>query len=126
MVRAEFKTWLAENATLSEPERRRAWQALALSRTADSHDIAARSPLDHSAPRFDWMAGEPPLSSPSPLGKPANRVGSASLADLGQRPVDSVGCPHYGNRDVAHWGQASTLPRSPELYEGFYLGRVVN
>jgi transposase-like protein len=83
-----FETWLGKIVALTEPQRRRAWQALALSETADSNDI------------------ENPALVPQP-----NRAGAASVAELGQRRVDIVGCPHCDNRDLVHWGQASDLPR---------------
>jgi transposase-like protein len=101
MDRAGFEAWLAGAATLSEPQRRQAWQALALSEPADGHDIEAHSQLDQSASP----------ASPSPPAQPANRAASASVAELGQRRVDSVGCPHCDNHDVVRWGQASDLPR---------------
>ena len=40
-----------------------------------------------------------------------NRLGSDVVAELGQRRVDSIGCPHCASRDVVHWGKASALPR---------------
>jgi hypothetical protein len=36
MDRAGFEIWFAGNGALSEPQRRRTWQALALSEAADS------------------------------------------------------------------------------------------
>jgi transposase-like protein len=39
------------------------------------------------------------------------RLAAASVADLGQRRVDSIGCPHCDNSDVVRWGRASALPR---------------
>lgn len=111
MDRAGFEIWLAGIVALSGPQRRRAWQALALSETADSGGIEAHSPLDQGASRVDRAADEPPAASPPRQAEPANRVASASVADLGQHRVDSVGCPHCDNHDVVRWGQASDLPR---------------
>ena len=41
-----FETWLGEIAALTEPQRRRAWQALALSETADGGEIETRRFVD--------------------------------------------------------------------------------
>jgi transposase-like protein len=111
MDRAEFETWLAGVAALSGPQRRRAWQALALAEATDSRGIEARNRLDQDAPRVARAADEPSPARPPPQVEPANRGASASVAELGQRRVDSVGCPHCDNRDVVRWGQASDLPR---------------
>jgi len=102
-----FETWLGGIAALTEPQRRRAWQALALSETANSDEIETRRPLDQGASRFDRAADEPQ----PPQARPADQAGAASVAELGQRRVDSIGCPHCNNRDVVRWGQASDLPR---------------
>jgi transposase-like protein len=103
-----FETWLSGIDTLTEPQRRLAWQALALSETGDSHDIEKRETSDQNPSLFERVAGEPRPTNPRPPTKP---VGAASIAELGQRRVDSVGCPHCDNREVVRWGQASALPR---------------
>ena len=41
-----FETWLGGIAALTGPQRRQAWQALALSETADSGDIGTETSLD--------------------------------------------------------------------------------
>jgi hypothetical protein len=82
---------------LTESQRRLVWQALALSETADSRDLEKRETSDHTPSRFERAPGEPRPTNPLPQAKP---VGTASVADLGQRRVDSVGCPHCDNRDV--------------------------
>jgi transposase-like protein len=92
-----FESWLVGIDTLTEPQRRLAWQALALSETGDSYDIEKREASDQA----------PSLSERVP----AKLVGAASVAEIGQRRVDSVGCPHCDNREVVRWGQASALPR---------------
>jgi transposase-like protein len=111
MDRAGFETWLAGIAALSEPQRRRAWQALALSEAADSRDIKAPVGLNQGASCVAGAADEPPGASRPRQAEPVDRVGLASVAELGQRRVDSVGCPHCDHRDVVRWGQASALPR---------------
>jgi len=106
-----FETWLSEIAALSKAQRRRACQALALSATADSRDIETPSKIEADASDFARAAAKPQASRQPPLTAPANRIDTASVADLGQRRVDSVGCPHCNHRDIVHWGQASDLPR---------------
>jgi transposase-like protein len=102
-----FETWLGEIVALTEPQRRRVWQALALSETADSSDIETPNPLECG---FDCAVDEPRPTNPALVPQP-NRADAASVAELGQRRVDIVGCPHCDNRDLVHWGQASDLPR---------------
>jgi transposase-like protein len=106
-----FETWLGEIAALTEPQRRQAWRALALSETPNNRDIESRRPTDQGPSGLAGVVDEPPPVKPPPLAGPAARVGAASVAELGQRRVDSVGCPHCDNRDVVRWGQASDLPR---------------
>ena len=107
-----FETWLGGIAVLTEPQRRQAWQALALSETADRHDIETHSRRDLNASRFDQATDEPQPASLPPQARSADQAGAtSSIAELGQRRVDSVGCPHCANRDVVRWGQASDLPR---------------
>jgi transposase-like protein len=62
-------------------------------------------------PSVDRAADEPPPAILASQAPPADRVGAAGIAELGQRRVDSVGCPHCANRDVVRWGAASALPR---------------
>jgi len=105
--RATFETWLGGIASLSEPQRRRAWQMLALCEATDGLGVEMPTSLQQSASRL-----EQPADAPAPRQAPLPReVGPAGIADLGQRRVDSVGCPHCANRDVVRWGQASALPR---------------
>ena len=103
-----FETWLGRIDTLSEPQRRRAWQALALSETTDSLDIEMRQTSDQAASNLERAPDAPQPTYPLPPAKP---VGTASIAALGQRRVDSFGCPHCDNRAVVRWGRASALPR---------------
>ena len=106
-----FEIGLGGITALTEPQRRRAWHALAVSETADSGGIEVPAPSDPDPLRFERAAAEPrPISLPPPA-RAADRVGAASVAELGQSRVDHVGCPHCDNRDVVRWGQASALPR---------------
>jgi transposase-like protein len=64
--------------------------------------------VDQSASRVNRAAGEARRASPALQAQDANRDDAASVAELGQRRVDSVGCPHCDNHDVVRWG---ALPR---------------
>jgi transposase-like protein len=106
-----FKSWLSGIALLTDAQRQLVWQALALSEAAASPDAEAPAAAEqipaHAKPPADQVQPANPLAPPLA----AARGGSASVADLGQFRVDSVGCPHCDNRDVVRWGQASDLPR---------------
>jgi transposase-like protein len=104
-----FKSWLIGIASLTDAQRRSAWQALALSETARSADAEAPSAAEQSPAKP--LAAQAQPASPLALPLAAVRGGTASVADLGQCRVDSLGCPHCDNRDVVRWGQASDLPR---------------
>jgi transposase-like protein len=99
---AAFETWLGGIAALTEARRRRAWQGLALAEAADSGDSETVGLLEESASRVDRASDET---------QPAHPVDTPSIAELGQRRVNRVGCPHCNNRDVVRWGAASALPR---------------
>lgn len=97
-----FETWLGEISVLTEAQRRRALRVLAASEIAESRAIETATSLDKVPSHSTAAADE---------SRPVDRVGSASVAALGQYRVDSMGCPHCDNRDVVRWGQASALPR---------------
>ena len=105
-----FEAWLGWIAALSEPQRRRVWLALSTCE-ADSPEIEALHPVNQGGSRSNQGTHEPPLASPPSQARLANEVGAAGVADLGQRRVDSVGCPHCHNHDVVRWGRARDLPR---------------
>jgi hypothetical protein len=106
---AEFDGWLSGIAALTPPQRRRAWQALALSEASDCDDIEIAQPLNIGM----GMAGsgalappdQPPAFAPSPVAQPLNRPGTDVVAELGQRRVDSIGCPHCDSHDVVRWAR---------------------
>jgi transposase-like protein len=104
-----FETWVGEIAALTEPQRRRAWQALASSEPANGSEIETGQLVDRDVGR----AGDEPsaVTSAPPLVWPSNPSGASSIAELGQRRVDRIGCPHCDNDNVVRWGQASDLPR---------------
>lgn len=108
---AAFETWLGGIAALSEAQRRRAWQGLALAEAANSSDHETVGLLEESASPFDWAPDETRPAMPPPQAQPADPIDTPSIAELGQRRVDRVGCPHCNNRDVVRWGAASALPR---------------
>lgn len=113
MDAAEFKHWLGGIAALTLPQRRQAWQALALSEDSDSHDCETGARVDARIASIGLAAAPGVMSAaiPAPVAQASNRVGSDVVAELGQRRVDLIGCPHCDSRDVAHWGKASALPR---------------
>ena len=106
---AAFESWLGGVVTLTEAQRRRAWQALAMAMAEASESSDVEMPCllrDEGACRFDGTSDEA-----RPAAAQAPPASAASIAELGQRRVDSTGCPHCENRDVVRWGTASALPR---------------
>ena len=85
-----FKTWLGGITDLTASQRRQAAEMLASPSTSDIVEPVLLARNESRA---------------------ADLVGTPSVAELGQRRVASVGCPHCANRDVVRWGQASELPR---------------
>jgi len=110
---AEFDCWLSGIAALTRPQRCQAWQTLALSEASDCDDIGTGPiwGMDSAANSVAATPDQPPTFTPSPVARPLNRLGSDVVANLGQRRVDSIGCPHCDSRDVVRWGKASALPR---------------
>jgi len=109
----EFDDWLSGIPALTPPQRRQAWQRLALSEASEGDDIETGPPwgVDIADNGPAATPDQPATSTPSPVTQPLNRPGSEVVAELGQRRVDSIGCPHCDSRDVVHWGKASALPR---------------
>jgi len=103
MDAAKFEHWLGGMAWLNERQRRQAWQALALSEVVDGRDVEP-AVVDIST------TGPAPAPDKAPAW-PSQRAGAARVAELGQRRVDTMGCPHCDCRDVAPWGTAGALPR---------------
>jgi transposase-like protein len=102
MERTAFETWLGGISVLTEAQRLLVLQTLGSPKRPDGDGVGPASILDPaSADRASEAAGS----------DPAVGLDAASVGDLGQRRVDSVGCPHCRNRDVARWGHASGLPR---------------
>src|SRR5256714_11904439 len=104
---AEFDRWLSGIAALTPPQRRQAWQSLALSEASDCDAI-------ETGPWWGVeIAGSGPAATPDqlpsatlwPVAQPLNRLGADVVAELGQRRVDSIGCPHCDSRDVVQWAR---------------------
>ena len=104
MERTAFEAWFGGISVLTEAQRLLVLQTLASSKRADGDGVGVGS-----ASILDPILAGP--ASEAAGSKPGVGVDTASVADLGQCRVDSVGCPHCQNRDVARWGQASGLPR---------------
>jgi transposase-like protein len=108
---AAFETWLGGIAALTEAQRRLAWRGLGLAEAVDGGDNERVGPLEEGAARLDRASDETRPAMPPAQERPAHPADAPSIAELGQRRVDRVGCPHCNNRDVVRWGAASALPR---------------
>ena len=113
MDAVEFDGWLSAIAVLTPRQRQQAWQTLALSEASEGDAIETAPPrgVDSASSGPAAAPDQPPPATPSPVVQPLHRLGSAVVAELGQRRVDSLGCPHCESREVVHWGKASALPR---------------
>jgi transposase-like protein len=114
MDNAGFYRWVREITELNHLQRRQAWQALALSEAADNFDGDFGEPLSASIASAEVVAkatGGPQAVIASSETQRLRSVGTVAVAALGQRRVDSIGCPHCESRDIGHWGKASVLPR---------------
>ena len=109
---ADFESWLGRIGSLTFPQRRRTWQALALSEASDSHVEEADVSQDFMMARIDLpSADERSVAMVLPAALASSPIAAEGVAELGQRRVDSVGCPHCDGRDVVRWGQSADLPR---------------
>ena len=110
---AAFDGWLSAIAALTPRQRQQAWQTLALSEASAGDAIETAPPrgVDSASSGAAATPDQPPPATPSPVAQPLNRPGSEVVAELGQRRVASIGCPHCESRAVVHWGKASALPR---------------
>jgi len=97
-----FEIWLRAVRSLTEAQRRQAFQALASSEAAETDGMEGPA-----AWRRESADAEPIAAAPSP----AVRDGPGAVAMLGQCKVDRIGCPHCAHLGVVRWGTASGLPR---------------
>src|SRR5450755_647745 len=102
MDQTAFETWLGWISDLNEPQRRRALQALASMEVEDFRGVETPRSSGLARSKFPLIDDET---------QSATRVGATRVAELGQRKVDIVGCPHCDSRDLVRWGHASALPR---------------
>jgi transposase-like protein len=109
---AAFESWLGSISVLSVWQRRRVLQALMLSENSESHDDETGAPVDSTIANFGLgVPRAQPAAVLLPPARPSNQIGTEGVAELGQRRVASIGCPHCESRDVVLWGRASSLPR---------------
>jgi len=99
MDQTAFDAWLEGIAALTERQRLVALESLCLPGAEAA-----------GGPKPDDPTG-PPAASPPNARPLAEAGGAAGIALLGQRRVDSFGCPHCESRDVVRWGSASEMPR---------------
>src|SRR3954466_9253729 len=119
---AEFQGWSGRIARLSRAQRRQTFQTLALSEASDSYDDDLGDCRESvTAVSGETPGGTPAAAEPS-MPAPLSRAQTDGLAGLGQRRVDSLGCPHCGGREVTLWGKASDVPR----YRCKSCGRTFN
>lgn len=95
---ASFETWLGGIATLTETQRRRAFEALALSEAGVTAEADRREP-------------ERPEQAGSARGGSTAAADTPTVPALGQRKVAITGCPHCGQAAIVRWGWSSGLPR---------------
>ena len=103
-----FEFWLSDLSDLTPPQRERAFEALTTLGLPDRSAIGNGALPASAVPSLAQQAATP---QPSVMPVAASELGAAGIALLGQLRVDSVGCPHCGDRDVVRWGRASDLPR---------------
>jgi len=113
MDAAEFEAWLGGIAALTPLQRRQTWRTLGLSEAANCDGIETGAPAGARISSPGEQAGreEPAAPPPSPMAPSSTLVGADVVAELGQRRIDSIGCPHCDSRHVVRWGTASAIPR---------------
>jgi transposase-like protein len=99
MDQTAFQAWLEGIAALTEAQRVAALGALSVP-VADVVDEPVAGP-----------GIDPSGATPSAARAQAMAGGAADIALLGQRRVDTAGCPHCDSREVVRWGRASEMPR---------------
>lgn len=97
-----FETWLNGIVALSAAQRREVRQAMSRLERADPAAIETGC-----VPGLANTCGN--LTVGASLRAASSSV--AGIAEIGQRRIDSTGCPHCESSAVVRWGQASELPR---------------
>lgn len=94
-----FETWLRAATTLTAAQRRQAFQSLALAEAAvlDAGESVPQEPA--ASERITDAKSRVIPDDP------------ADVVALGQRKVNTLGCPHCAHPEVVRWGTASALPR---------------
>ena len=107
MEASSFESWLGAISTLTEKQRQRTFEALALSEAGLAAEVESHAalPQERAAP-----------------GAAAAPAGSATVPELGQRKVAATGCPHCSEAEIVRWGTSSGLPR----YRCKTCGRTFN
>ena len=109
MDAAEFESWIQGIAALTPLQRRQAWRTLGLSEAASCDGIETCVPAGARIASLGEQAGrEEPAAPP-----PSNLVGADVVAALGQRRIDSIGCPHLRQpprRALGYHQRHTTLP----------------
>jgi len=91
---ADFESWLGWISSLTFHQRRRTWQALALLEASDKpadestvSQVFTMASIDLATP------SERPVAMDLPAALASIPIAAEGVAQLGQRRVDSVGCP---------------------------------
>jgi transposase-like protein len=106
---ASFETWLGAIPMLTERQRRRAFEALALS------EVGVAAEADRQEPGLAERTGVARIRLAAASATP-------TVPELGQRKVAIAGCPHCGQAEIVRWGWSSGLPR----YRCKACGRTFN
>ncbi len=105
MEAVEFAHWLAAMDRLSPMQR-----AVALERLGGGPETAGPARREPIVGCASDVAGSTARTKGGDLGR-TSRIERDALGAVGERKVESVGCPHCRGRDVIAWGRSHGLPR---------------
>ncbi len=105
MEAVEFAHWLAAMDRLSPMQR-----AVALERLGGRPETAGPARREPIVGCASDVAGSTARTKGGDLGR-TSRIERDALGAVGERKVESVGCPHCRGRDVIAWGRSHGLPR---------------
>jgi len=105
MDRVEFAQWLEAMDRLSPEQRAAALERLGVKPETPSPARAAQIVGGASG-----VAGSTVQTKSGPAGR-ASGIESNGLAAVGERKVETIGCPHCGGRGLIAWGRSHGLPR---------------